>query len=151
MDDNTNDEEYQSDIRPPDKSIYEKLVDDDDISDFDKEMEQAIQISMKVLVDEDAMNRDYETKLLETYEKIRMERKEQCREILLDIGRLTRYDKDMREIYDIIDPILEYYCAQNIDFYELDIESYNRIFGLLDKLRTNQKNIEFLKTVLTHF
>lgn len=139
----------EDNIRPPDESIYEQLVDlHDTRSDFDKEMEEAIQQSMKEFVDQDIINRQYEEDILKTYEKIKLERKENCRELLLDINKLTHYDKDIKEIYDIIEPILECYCNQNIDFYEADEITYNRIFDLLSKIRTKSKNIEFLKTVI---
>ena len=138
----------ENNIRLPDQAIYDKLVEADEISDFDKEMEEAIKKSMKEFIEEDLINRQYEEELIKRYEKILFERKEQCREILIDIARLTLYDKEMKEIYEIIDPILECYCAQNIDFYEIDTKTYNRIYYLLSKIRTKPKNIEFLKTII---
>jgi hypothetical protein len=54
----------------------------------------------------------------------------------------------VREIYEIIDPIIESYCNQIIQVCELDDETYNRIFSLLKKIRNNKLVFDTLQNII---
>ena len=75
-------------------------------------------------------------------------RKEMFHELLVDLQKLVKFDKDIKEIYDILDPVIDTYCAQYIQNVELDQESYDRIFKVLGTIRTNKKNIELVKLLI---
>ena len=64
------------------------------------------------------------------------------------MNKLLRFDKDIKEIYEIIEPIIESYCAQYTEIIELDDVTYEKIFKVLGTIRTNKNNIELLKTIL---
>ena len=76
-------------------------------------------------------------------------RKEKFRELLFDVNKLTKFDKDIKEIYEIIEPIIDTYCGQFITFCDLDQETYDRIFRVLGTIRTNKNNIEILRLLIT--
>lgn len=142
-------ENYSEDnIRPADPIIREQLI-DDDISDFEKEIDVAIHLSCEEIRIQNEINNKFESDIIDQYNKELSERKNKCDLILLDIKKIIKFDKDIKEIYDIIEPILELYSYQNINYCVFDEKTYNRIFDLLSRIRTNKKNIEFLKSIIT--
>ena len=54
----------------------------------------------------------------------------------------------MKEIYEIIEPIIDYYCAQYMKQCELDPITYDRIFKVIGNIRTDKNAIELLKNVI---
>ena len=66
----------------------------------------------------------------------------------MDLNRLIKFDKDIKEIYEIIEPIIDSYCNQYIEVVELDLITYEKIFKVIGTVRTDKKNIELLKTIL---
>ena len=61
---------------------------------------------------------------------------------------MIHYDGEIRNIYEIIDPVIESYSGRYIEFVEFDEITYDKIFKELGKIRTDQKNIENLKTII---
>ena len=86
--------------------------------------------------------------ILKCNNKVYNERKDQFSVFLFDLGKLIRFDKETKEIYEIIEPIIDSYCNQFIDKCELDEITYDRIFNELKGIRTNKKNIEHLANLL---
>ena len=69
--------------------------------------------------------------------------------IIFESPRRTKETlEDIKEVYEIIEPIIESYCNQMIDTCELDCLTYDKIFKSLKGVRTNKKNIEYLQTLL---
>ena len=91
---------------------------------------------------------EYEKQILDEYNNETIKRNESCRPILFDINKIIRYDKEAREIYEIIEPILNAYCFQCIDKCYMDKITYDKIFNFIKNVRTDKKNIEFLKSIL---
>lgn len=137
----------EDDIRQPDIVISDKLL-DDDRSEYEKDIEAAIQISYEELIHHNEINSKYENEIINKYNEQLLERKNKCNTILFDIKKITNYDKEIKEIYEIIEPILELYYHQNINYCVFDDKTYNRIFNLISKIRTDKKNIEFLKSII---
>ena len=133
--------------RAPDKVIKERLF-DDDRSDFEKQTDEALYLSLQELKEQDEINSIYEDDIINTYTNETRKRRELFRELLFDLNKLTKFDKDIKEIYEIIEPIIDTYCGQFINFCELDEETYDNIFKIVGTVRTNKKNIEALKTIL---
>jgi hypothetical protein len=133
--------------RAPDKVIKERLL-DDDRSEFEKQTDEALYLSLQELKEQEEINSIYEDDIINTYTNETRNRKELFRELLFDLNKLTKFDKDIKEIYEIIEPIIDTYCGQFINFCELDEETYDNIFKIVGTVRTNKKNIEALKTIL---
>ena len=136
-------------MRLPDEVVYEQLLETPDVrSDYDKQIEHAISLSLQQINEENAVNVEYEKNLLDEYNNETIKRNESSRSILFDINKLLKYDKQAREIYEIIEPILNTYCFQCIDNCYIDKITYDNIFNFLKTVRTDKKNIEFLKTII---
>jgi hypothetical protein len=134
-------------IRAPDEVKREKLL-EDNRSDFDKQIDEALYLSLQELREQEEINKLYEDDIFNSYLCETKKRKEIFRELLFDLNKLIKFDKDIKEIYEIIEPIIDTYCGQFINFCELDEETYDRIFKVIRTVRTNKKNIEVLKSIL---
>ena len=64
------------------------------------------------------------------------------------MNKLSRFDKDIKELYDFIDPIIEAYCNHYITMYELDKETHDKVFQNLKTIRVNKNTLDTLKTLL---
>jgi hypothetical protein len=53
------------------------------------------------------LQKSYEEKIIAEYYKVSNERKEQFREFLFDLNKLLRFDKKIKEICEIIEPIID--------------------------------------------
>jgi hypothetical protein len=146
MDDNYNFND-NSEVRPPDNVVSEVLQ-EDTRSEYQKQIDDAIYLSSMEFCEQQKLQKHYEEEIIAEYYTISNERKEKFREFLFDLNKLIRFDKETKEIYEIIEPIIDAYCNQIIEFYELDILTYDRIFKVLKNVRTNKKNIEHLQSIL---
>jgi len=137
----------EDNIRPPDAVVSEQLM-EDDRSEFQKQMDEAMYLSMQEMNQQRDINRQYEEQLLKEYTEETKRRTEIFKDFLFNLKKIGRFDKEIREIYEILDPIIESYCGQYIQTCELDKESYDKIFNTLKKIRINQLALETLKTII---
>ena len=137
----------EDNIRPPDDVVSEQLL-EDTRSNFEKEIDEALYLSFQDMREKDDLSRKYEEQILKDYNEETFKRKQIFEKFLFDLNKISKIDKEIREIYDIIDPIIESYCSQFINKCEFDIETYEKIFKLLGKIRTDKVAVEFLKTVI---
>jgi hypothetical protein len=136
-------------IRIPDEVVYEQLLEiPDNRSEYDKQIEKAIALSLSQINQQNAIHIEYEKQILDEYNNETIKRNELSRPILFDINRIIKYDKGAGEIYEIIEPILNAYCFQCIDKCYMDKITYDKIFNFLKNVRTDKKNIEFLKSII---
>jgi len=135
-------------IRSPDEVKREQIL-EDNRSEFDKQMDEALYLSLQELKEQQEVHKLYEDEVLNEYLCETKKRKEKFRELLFDVNKLTKFDKDIKEIYEIIEPIIDTYCGQFITFCDLDQETYDRIFRVLGTIRTNKNNIEILRLLIT--
>jgi hypothetical protein len=136
-------------IRIPDEVVYEQLLEiPDNRSEYDKQIEKAIALSLSQINQQNAIHIEYEKQILDEYNNETIKRNELSRPILFDINRIIKYDKEAGEIYEIIEPILNAYCFQCIDKCYMDKITYDKIFNFLKNVRTDKKNIEFLKSII---
>jgi hypothetical protein len=77
-------------------------------------------------------------------------RSEIFEELLLILNKLIKYDKEIKEIYDIITPIIDLYCNQHIEVVHLDKITYDKIFKTISKIRINKHTFEIIKTIIFH-
>jgi hypothetical protein len=137
------------DIRPPDKSINEQLI-EDTRSDFEKEIDEALYISMLEVKKQQDINTEYEEKIISEYIKETNRRKEIFKDFLFNVNKIGKFDKEIQEIYDIIEPIIDSYCGQIFESCELDEETYNKIFNTLKNIRNNQNALDILRSILQY-
>ena len=153
---NTNNENLEDNIRPPDQVKREKLLDDftndndndNDKNTFEKETEDAIYLSLYELNEQQKRNKEYEDEIIEKYLNETNQRREKFRELLEEMNKISKYDKELKEIYDIIEPIIDLYCNQYIEFYDFETETYAKIFKIIGTLRNSKQKIELLKTII---
>jgi hypothetical protein len=157
------DENLEDNIRPPDEVFREQLIDDniynpfinvnndinDNINDYEKEINEAINLSLKEISEQDEKNKCYEEKLIIQHNIEVNKRKYLFTKLIFDLNRLSKFDGEIKEIYEIIEPIIESYCNLFINNCELDSKTYDKIFNLLDKIRTDKNAINNLRTIIT--
>lgn len=117
-DNSINIEEY---IRPPDKVKKERLIWEEE------EFEEDILQNMV----------DYEKEIQKYFVEEKMRRKEIFNVLLFKMKKISNYDKEVEEIYNIIEPIIESYCEQVIQYYEVDNLTYECIFSIISSIRIN--------------
>lgn len=140
-----NDEEI---IRPPDNTIREILVNDyyynDNIIPYDyDEYDNALQLAFIASMKE---QEEYEKKQLEMLEKTRL-RVQTFKDVLFKIKKISMIDPQILKFYNIIEPMVDSYCACNIDIYECDKAMYNEIFSTLKTIRLTESELELFKNL----
>jgi hypothetical protein len=139
---------FQEDnIRAPDEVVRETLL-EDTRSDFEKQLDEAMYLSMYEINQQRDIYDEYEKKLIEDHKFETDSRNEIFKDFMFNINKIGKFDKEVREIYEILDPIIESYCKQYIQTCELDVETYDKIFNTLKKIRNNQQVLDILKTIL---
>lgn len=144
---NENNEIDNDNIRPPDAVVSEQLL-EDTRSDYEKQIDEAIYLSCQEMREKEILARKYEEQLLTEYNEETNKRKKIFEKFLFDLHKVGKIDKEVREIYEIIEPIIDSYCNQFIRICELDVEMYEKIFKLLGKVRTDKPAVEILKTII---
>ena len=143
FDDNDNND----DVRAPDKVKTDRLM-EDTRSEYEKQMDEALYLSIQEFKKQEEINRKYEEEILNEHIKIINERKELFQGFLFNLNKLIRLDKDVKEIYEIIEPIIDSYCTQSINQCEIDSVTYDRIFKIIGNVRTNINIVELLKKII---
>ena len=138
---------FKDNIRPPDDVISEQLI-EDNRSEFQKQIDEAIYLSMQEITQKSHINNQYEKTLLLNYASETNRRNEIFKELLFNLNKICKFDKEVRDIYNIIDPIIDSYCNQIIETCELDQETYDKIFNILKKIRNNPICLDKLKTII---
>lgn len=135
------------DIRLPDKIVQEQLI-EDNRSEYDKQVEEALSLSLSEYNEQKELNEKYEEELHQKSLIEMSNRKNKFKDLLTDLKKLINYDTEIKNIYEIIEPIIETYSMLYFETIEFDLETYDKIFLELGKIRTDKKNIENLKTVI---
>ena len=154
-DNNNNDQNNNDQIRPPDNTIREILVNDyynDDIlipcdnDEYDNiipcdndEYDNAFQLACIESLREQE----------ELMEKTNL-RVQSFKNVLLKIKKISMIDPEILDFYNMIESIIDEYCSCRIDSYECDINMYNKIFNILRTIRITESELE-LFTNLFHF
>jgi hypothetical protein len=139
---------FQEDnIRPPDEVVKETLL-EDTRSDFEKQLDEAMYLSMQEINEQIEINNEYEEQLINDYILESNRRCEIFKNFLLNLNKVGKFDKKVGEIYYILDPIIDSYCGQYIETCELDGETYDKIFNTLKEIRNDQQAFNLLKTII---
>ena len=134
-------------VRAPDKIKKEQLL-QDNRSEYEQQEEDARYWSLLEFNEQKELNEKYEADLIIEHNRIIKERRELFRGFLFDVNKLVRFDKDMKEIYEIIEPIIDSYCAQYMNQCEIDTVTHDRIFKVIWNIRTDKNAIELLKKII---
>jgi len=135
---------YEEDIRPPDQPKSEQLL-QDNRSDFDKQLDEALYESLQLYQDEVQKHEELEQKFIQQQREEIEKRKNLVRPILFELNRIRKYDLKIDEVFIMIDSILESYCGLEFEECQLDKQTYNTIFNGLTKIRIN---MEFLTSII---
>lgn len=147
MDDFQGNKGNKGNIRRPDNVITEQIS-QEDISEYEKQLIEATQQSIKELEEQQNEQFNYERKLIQEHTHETKRRVEIFKEFLLRLQKISSFDQEIREIYEIIQPIIDAYCGQIINHYELDEITYNKIFDTLRKVRHTDTGITELKKII---
>jgi hypothetical protein len=147
---NENNINYEDNIRLPDKVKREKLIEDysNDFEESDEELKQAINLSKNEHKKQEELNKKFEEEIINSFHKLIEERKKIFSSLKIELIRLSKYDNEIKEIYEILEPIFESYCMQLIELIELDTITYNKIFNVLSTIRIDKDSIKMLKTII---
>ena len=108
-------------------------------NEYDTELQLAICESIKE-------QEEYEKKQLEILEKTRL-RVQTFKDVLFKIKKISMIDSQILKLYNIIEPMIDSYCACNIDIYECDKVMYDEIFGTLKTIRLTESELELFKNL----
>lgn len=139
-------QEDQENIRIPDVSKTEQLL-EDDRSQYQKDIDNALSISLMEIKDYNTKSFEYEKSIIEEYSNETKQRNNIVSPILFEIHKVSNFDKVIKELYQIIKPIMDSYCNRLIDYYVFDDITYNFIFKNISSLRISKINITFLETI----
>ena len=135
------------DIRKPDEAKREKLI-ADHCNEYNYEIDEALYQSMQDIILEQKRNEDYENELKNNFTKILSERSEIFKGLLFHMKRIACFDQNVKEIYEIIEPIIDAYCNQIIENCTIDQKTHERIFKTLSTIRTNKKSLKLLSMII---
>jgi hypothetical protein len=159
MNNSFDEDDYNEDnIRQPDSVKTERLLEDDFYDErpfdyntnniLDKDMNNAFEESKKDYESRIQLEEEYEKQVIQDYLTIVETNKVKFQPLLNILNRLSKFDKDIKEINDILEPIIDSYCAQALPFVEFDTITYDRIYKVLGSIRTDKNCIEELKKVV---
>lgn len=141
------DNSQEDNIRAPDEVIRETLL-EDTRSDFEKQLDEAMYLSMQEIQQQSEINQQYEEHLLKNYLDETNRRLNLFKNFMTNMTKLCRFDNEVREIYNILEPIIESYCGQYFETCELDGETYDKIFNTLKNIRNDKQAFDTLKTII---
>lgn len=140
---------YQDDepnTRIPDETKNERLL-EDNRSQYQKDIDEVLYLSMKEIDDKNNISSNYEKLIIEEYMNETKKRHELLAPILFEIQRISHFDKDIKELYQIIKPILDSYCNRYNDIYEFDELTYKFIFKHIHSLRISKLDLNVLESI----
>lgn len=137
----------EDNIRPVDDVFSETML-DDTRSQFEQELDEAINLSIQEINHQRALNKKYEEQIIQDYINERNKRFQIFKEFLLNIDKIKKFDKEVDEIYNIIHPIIESYCSQYVETCKLDAEKYEKTFKIIKKIRNNNLVFDSLKKII---
>jgi len=147
-------------IREPDKSYNEKLIEQEINEELNQktkencsaedEIEIALNLSIKEYLEINEENDKYEKSCINDYENEIKYREKKFEKLLKDLQRLSIFDKSIKKLYEILEPIILNYIYnldQNI-INTLDNENINYIIKNLKTIRIDKDILDLLLNIL---
>jgi hypothetical protein len=142
-------QDYEDEIRPPDRVKREQLIPNDNLY-HDKELEEALSLSIQESLELEKKSQEYENQIINSFIKERDNRREKFEKLLFNLKKVSKFDKTLCDTFDIIEPIIDSYCNQMIENFIVDEETFQSIFKNLNSIRTDKKIIDILKTIIIY-
>jgi hypothetical protein len=150
---NNNDDE--NDVRPPDPTITEQLIEPDEFSynyyddnysnNFINGYDNIDEILEKSLI-------DFEEEEEQKMNKLLMEKKHELIEKYVTIKKkllkIQGHDVTNKDIYETVISIIEMYEMEYLNKYMLDETSYNNIFKIIKTIRLTKEEFSLLETLI---
>lgn len=147
-------------IREPDNSYREKLIElgiNEELNQKTKEncsaqdeIEIALNLSIKEYLQINEENDKYEKSCINDYENEIKYREKKFEKLLKDLQRLSIFDKSIKKLYEILEPIILNYIY-NSNMYiinTLDSEKINYIIRNLKTIRIDKDILDLLLNIL---
>jgi hypothetical protein len=149
---NNNDE---NDVRPPDPTITEQLIEPDEFSynyyndnyndNYSNQYEDIDQILKQSLI-------DFEEEEEQKINKLLMDKKQELIEKYVNIKKkllkIQGHDLTNKDTYETIISIIEMYEMEYLNIYRLDEMSYNNIFKIIKSIRLTKEELSLLETLI---
>jgi hypothetical protein len=142
---NMNAYDNDENIRPPDQIKREKLLDNfwyDTKTQEELDMEEAIRQSNDIAEQLDISQYQMFINKIE-------ERREEFKNILIKINRLKNIDKTVEGLFETVISIITYYINGDIDDYEFDRETRDKLFHNFKTMRLSKDEIVSLTKLFT--
>jgi len=133
--------------RKPDPIRREQLL-QDERSDYEKQLEKVLQLSMQEYAKMQHFYENAEEKLLKEFNDEKNKREELFKPFLTKLTQLRRFDAENKTMYDILENIIEKYCLQQIEKNELDDETYDIIFAIIKNVRIDKTIFNLIQTII---
>jgi hypothetical protein len=141
--------DYDENIRVPDDVIIDKLVTNKNVFlTEEEEINMAIFQSIECCKEIQQQHYDYEDEILKNYHTTRCEREKMFEGLLFSLKKISKYDKKIEQLSDLLKDIINAYCLGYIEKYQVDEVTYNNIFQQLSSIRTDKIGIGHLQTIL---
>jgi len=145
-------------IRAPDNVFRERLIDEYDEYDSwfqlqnnnDNDLEQAIAESFRIYNENNTWNdfdNENDSKDNDTNGVEEMKQNDLFPIFKLNIKKLIHFDKQLKELYEKILPILDSYERGEIDHHLMDNQEYQTMFGILRSVRIPKEEWVILETI----
>jgi hypothetical protein len=147
---NFNDTNFEDYIRRADPVKREILVNnefDSFYSDYqiENEYEKAIEES---LLEAEKFDLEQINLLSQINQQIKFEREQQFSNIYMLLHKVAKIDKNTKDIFEMIEPIIKNYIDGVIQKCELDKETHTIVFKILNSLRLTKLDKELLEKIL---
>lgn len=134
-------------VRPPDNIVADQLVDASDPQmRYEMELFEAMHQSQQEFLSEQMT---FQENVIASYNAIYQSREKVFETLLAQLKKVGKRDKDIQFVYDLVEPVIEAYCAQFIETFELDNETHDKVFRLLKSVRVDKGAIEALGRILS--
>lgn len=131
----------QENIRSPDETKRETLLNDNSTFNEEEELNSVI---LKSIQEEEEY---YDNQLNKIRELIKS-RTPLFENINFTLKRIGTFDKNIQEIYEFIEYIIDAYCGGTIDFYKYDQVTYNKIMNALSGIRFSATEMDLLRQII---
>jgi len=148
---NQTENDDENDVRPPDPTIREQLIEPDEFSynyyddNLINEYDNIDEILKQSLI-------DFEENEDQKMNKLLMDKKQEIIEkyviIKKKLQKIQGHDVTNKDIYETVISIIEMYEMEYLNKYMLDEPSYNNIFKIIKTIRLTKEEFSLLETLI---
>ena len=135
-------------IRKQDEIKVEQLTNNSTLTKEEQELNAAIMNSIEDFKEIQKQYDDFENNAIQNYEKTKQQRENQFCGFMNSLKKVSKYDVKIKEIIEILEPVIDAYCFNYINECEFDSITYEKIFNELNSVRVEKSVIDLLKTII---